>query len=120
MRLVAAGQAMNWLDPATWKTPADLIAHWQVILAGIVVIGGAVMTIVKWGSEPARWLWSRVRGASEQDGPLHFVLDDARSFWSPSSDGTGTYIRGHWHVTNSSPHTVHVLRVSLPRYNAAL
>jgi hypothetical protein len=114
---------MDWTDPNTWKLPAALIDYWRTILGGVVVIGGALYTILRWGVAPVRWIWSQLakqRRAAKPSvaRPLRFVQSEQRSFWGPAGMGQqqGTQVSGHWHVTNMSDRNVVLLRARLDGY----
>jgi hypothetical protein len=71
---------MDWFDPEIWKVPAALAEHWQKIAGAIVVIGGALGTLLRWGLAPIRWLVAKSRRAPParefsppDDRPLRFV-----------------------------------------------
>ena len=64
---------MDWLDPNTWKLPAELIGYAQAIIVGIVAIIGAIATIFL---KPLRWLRSRFKKKG-----LSFVQNDLTCTW---------------------------------------
>lgn len=102
---------MDLSDPDTWKLPAALIEHWKTILGGLVVIGGSLGTILRWGLAPLHWLRSKIHLPRHSEGierPLRFVQDERQSFWGPSARGTepGTQISGHWLVTNTTDRNI--------------
>jgi hypothetical protein len=111
---------VDWFDPNTWKLPAELIGDWKTIVGGLVVIGGFIVSIIKWGLKPLRWLWSRFTVSKvEQKGTLlSFVPNDQRCLWSVAraNDQPGTHVQGRWHVTNSSERNVMILKARLGKY----
>ena len=113
---------MDWFDPETWKVPAALAQHWQTIAGAIVVIGGALATVLKWGWAPIRWLAAKFRRKPSplHERPLRFVLNDQRSFWGQagSGDQAGTQVYGHWNVTNVSDRDVVILGARLANHSA--
>jgi hypothetical protein len=113
---------MDWLDPAQWKDPAELIDYWKTIVVGIVAILGAFGAVLKWGFAPFRWIASQIKSRKKPpaERPLRFVLDEHQSIWSraKSGDRQGTNVFGHWHVTNVSGRDVVLLRARLENYNA--
>jgi hypothetical protein len=113
---------MDWFDPEVWKVPAALAEHWQKIAGAVVVIGGAVGTLAKWGLAPVRWTISKVRGASvtpiQRQGSLRFVLSDEASGWAPAGMQQGTHVRSIWHVTNVSDRGVVLLKARLGDHQA--
>ena len=109
---------MDLLDPEFWKLPASLIDYWREIAGGVVVIGGAIGSILRWGLKPVRWAWSKLSQRSPTPDirrPLRFVQDEQQSFWGPAKNGEehGTQIAGQWHVTNISDRDVVLLRARL-------
>jgi hypothetical protein len=67
---------MDWIDPNTWKLPAELIGYAQAIIVGIVAIVGAIATILL---KPLRWFRSRNKNRVEQKGiSISFVPNDQR------------------------------------------
>jgi hypothetical protein len=113
--------SVDWLNPETWKLPADLIDHWRTIVGGAIVVGGGVVSFIKWGWIPISWIWSKIRHRSVKPGQLHFVFNDGQTQWSPSQDGAGkfgTYVHGHWNVTNASDRDIHILKARLAKFEA--
>lgn len=105
---------MDWLDPNAWKLSASLIDYWKTILVGGVAIGGAVVTILRWGLKPFRWAWSwiaRTDRPTNISRPLRFVQNERQSFWGPAK--MGTQVVGRWQVTNISDRHIFLLRARL-------
>jgi hypothetical protein len=113
--------SVDWFDPDTWKVPAALADHWGKIAGAAVVVAGAVGTFAKWGRAPIRWIWSaaqrtRVPRATK---PLRFVLNEHQSLWSHATNAgqPGTYVHGHWYVTNLTDRDFVLLAVRLEGHN---
>ena len=65
---------MGFFSPETWDIPAQLAEHWQKIALGVVAIGGAIGSVVKWGLAPVRWAASKARFRSPRErADLRFV-----------------------------------------------
>jgi hypothetical protein len=113
---------VDWFDPETWKVPAALAEHWQKIAVAVVAIGGALGSIAKWGWAPVHRIWSTIRPTRTQNtvSPLRFVLNEHQSLWSHSSNNgqPGTYVHGHWHVTNVTDRDFVLLTARLSGYDA--
>jgi hypothetical protein len=74
---------VDWFNPETWKTPAELVSDWRAL-------GGALAVVLvsgwKWGRTAVSWVGSKVSGdkptattAPTEPGPdLRFVLNDHR------------------------------------------
>lgn len=110
---------MDWIDPSTWKLPAELMGYWQAIVGGLVVIGGFIVSIIRWGLKPLRWFRSRTKSKVQQKGiSLSFVQSDQHCSWSVArlTDQPGTHVYGRWHVTNSSKSDVMILKARLGKY----
>jgi hypothetical protein len=114
----------DWFDPNTWKLPAELVGDWKTILGGLVVIGGFIVSIIRWGLKPLRWLWSRFTGSEvrQKGRSLSFVSKDLQCQWSEARGNnlTGTFVSGHWNVTNSSESDVMILKARLSKYETQL
>jgi hypothetical protein len=116
---------MGWLDPESWKAPATLVDYWKTIAGGLVVIGGAMWSAIKWGRASLAWVRSSVRRLSPQrDRPLRFVADD---IWAnrgscrrkvKDQEQEGTFLRSGWHVTNVSDRNIVVLKARLVGHDA--
>ena len=107
---------MDWIDPNTWKLPAELIGYWQAILVGVVAIVGSIASIFL---KPLHWLRSRTKSKVRQKSiSLSFVQNDLRCRWGVArlSEQLGTHVHGHWHVTNSSERNVMILKARLGKY----
>jgi hypothetical protein len=52
---------MDLTDPENWKLSAELIGYWKEIAGGVVVIAGAVGTLLRWGFTPFHLLWSKIK-----------------------------------------------------------
>jgi putative intracellular protease/amidase len=117
---------MDWLNPDTWKAPADLLEHWQAIAAAIVAIAGAIGAAFRWGSRPFVKLAAKIRGAGKpaaavSERPLRFVQNEQQSFWGPATLGKeqGTQVAGHWTVTNTLHSPIVLLKARLDGYSAS-
>ena len=105
---------MDWFDP-------DTLTHWQAILAAIVAIGTPIGAILAWFKPLLRWFQSRTKSEAQQNGSsLSFVSKDLQCQWggARSNNQSGTFISGHWNVTNNSESDVVVLKARLSKYES--
>lgn len=124
---------MDWTNPDSWKLPAALIDYWKTIIGGLVVIAGGLATILKLGSQPFRWAWSKIAPKRSQPStavaaesshvgtrPLRFVVQDRQTFCGPARRGQepGTQLAGHWHVTNVSGASLVLLKARVYGHHA--
>jgi hypothetical protein len=110
---------VDWIDPNTWKLPAELIGYWQTILVGLAAIAAFILGIIRWGLKPLRWLWSGTKSkAPEKSILLSFVPNDQSCHWGGArlNDQPGTFVSGRWDVTNSSKSDVMILKARLGKY----
>jgi hypothetical protein len=110
---------VDWIDPNTWKSLTELIGDWKTILVSITAIGGSIGIIFGWFLKPLRWFQARTKSKAEQKGiSLSFVPNDLRCHWGEAklNDQSGIYLKGRWHVTNSSESDVMILKARLGKY----
>jgi hypothetical protein len=93
--------------------------HWVTILLTIAAVGSAIGTIFGWFRLPIRWWHSRPKRKAQPKGiTLSFVQRDPQCHWGGATlnDQSGTYVSGHWHITNSSKSDVMILKARLGKY----
>ena len=103
---------MDWFD-------VDTLTHWQAILAAIVAIGTPIVAILGWFKPLLSWFRTLFkRKAQPKSAPISFVPNDLRCHWSGVrfNEQSGTFVNGHWHVTNSSESDVMILKARLSKY----
>jgi hypothetical protein len=103
---------VDWPDLST-------LTHWQAILAAIVAIGTPIVAILGWFKPLLSWFRTLFkRKAQPKSAPITFVPNDLRCHWSGVrlDDQSGTFVNGHWHVTNSSERNVKILKARLGKY----
>jgi hypothetical protein len=82
-------------------------------------IAGALGSVLRWGFEPLRWIWSKIKSrGGRKPVALSFVLDEPQSRWSVArlGDKPGTHVHGHFYVTNTSDGDVMILKARLHKY----
>jgi len=95
--------------------------HWVTILLTIAAVGSAIGTIFGWFRSPIRWFRSRTKSKVRQKGiSLSFVSKDFQCQWGEASSNnqSGTFISGHWNVTNNSESNVVVLKARLSKHES--
>jgi hypothetical protein len=97
---------VDWLDPNTWKVPAELIGYWKSIFSD-----GSYLL------KPLHRLRSHFEGKAQQRS-VTFVPNDRLCNWSEAKlkDHPATHINGHWDVTNSTDHDVTIPKARLAEY----
>jgi hypothetical protein len=113
---------VDWFDPNTWKLPAELIGYWKTIVGGLVVIGGFIVSIIRWGLKPLHWLQSRTKSKVRQKSvSLIFVPNDLHCRWSEAelNDKPATFVQGRWHVTNTAESDVTIVKATLSKYETS-
>jgi hypothetical protein len=107
---------VHWLEPDTWKLPAQLIDYWTTILVGVVAIVGSIVGAIRYGLKPLHRLRS---GEGQQESiSLIFVQNDQHCHWSTAqlNKQLGTHLSGRWYVTNKSERNVVILKARLDQY----
>ncbi len=116
--------AMDWLDPNTWKQPAALLEDWRSILVGVIGIGAAVAGAFRRSRQWVASLLSKTKARDSKSAaverPLRFVQVENQSFWGPMTRGReqGTQVAGHWHVTNTSEGPLLLLKARIDGHHA--
>jgi hypothetical protein len=103
---------VDWID-------LNILTHWGAVLAAIVAIGTPIGAILGWFKPLLRWLRSRKKNDARPKGiSLIFVPNDQRCRWGGAkhNDQSGTFVSGHWHVTNSSESDVMILKARFGKY----
>jgi hypothetical protein len=106
---------MDWLNPDSWKGPAEPIGDWRTIIGAGVAIVTALGAATKKVRAIAHQLWVTVlnRSPTHLRVDLRFVTDDIGTFWTgvgPLGSERSAHLRGRWHVTNVSDQHVFLLK----------
>ena len=115
---------MDWLDPDTWKKPAEILGYWQTIGAAATAFLAMLGGVTKRGRDLACQIAKPVRrlfGASRERADLRFVADDEATFWSVVTLGAGgerqMALHGTFHVTNLAELNVSLIKFRFRRFD---
>jgi hypothetical protein len=111
---------VDWLNPETWKAPAEVISDWRTIAS----VGLGLVTVVSAATKRGRDFFGQalaaVRGRvrSRQHADLRFVADDRETFWSIVKESEQVMsFHGTFHVTNVTDIDVCLLKFRFRNLN---
>jgi hypothetical protein len=102
---------VDWLNPETWKGPAELLGDWKTIAGASAALIASLGSLTSKGRALAKRSWSAIRPESHR-ADLRFVYGDRAAFWGVAQIGgeQATQLIATFHVTNVSDTDVTLIK----------